>query len=366
MSPCRLWYVGEMDKPSEANDVVAGTSTNHPATNHPVTNNSAIRPSDETRLAGSQVAEAFAGRPLTTEDLTSPPPRRVMLPAVLFVVTCLSTFWAGASLWTGWGGGTEGSMLSYPNHLRWMVVAHWQEGFIYMVAVLAILLAHEMGHFVATLYYRIPASLPFFIPFPISPIGTMGAVIGMAGSRADRKQIFDIGIAGPLAGLVLAIPMLVYGVKQIDFSVPVRGPLAFDCPLLMRWFVAWFHPDYAGHTQIAGSQLNPLIMASWVGLLITGLNMMPISQLDGGHVTYALFRRRAHAVARGFLLFAVVFVVVFAPHWAIMVVLVALIGTDHPPTANDRVPLGWFRTALGVVSLAIPILCFPPQALIAM
>ena len=346
-----------MDKPRDVNEVMAGTSSD----------NQGISPLDERQLSEPFNGQSayLTGRMLEAQDLTSPPRRRVALPIVLFLVTCLSTFWVGTTLWTGFAGFATAE-ISYSNQLRWMVVANWQEGFYYMVAVVGILLAHEMGHFAATLYYRIPASLPFFIPLPISPIGTMGAVIGMAGSRANRKEIFDIGIAGPLAGLVFAIPMLVVGVKQIDFSVPVRGPWAFDCPLLMRWLVAWFHPDYAGHTEIAGSQLNAFIMASWVGLLITGLNMMPISQLDGGHIIYALFRRRAHAVARGFLLFAMVYVVLFAPHWAIMVMLVALIGTDHPPTADDQVPLGWFRTVLGIASLAIPLLCFPPQALIAM
>jgi len=320
-----------------------------------------------TALDGSTASQAVSPvRPLTADDLVSSPPRRVILPAILFLITCLSTFWAGASLWTGIGAEqlAAGSVVPYP--LRWTVVAHWQQGVIYMLAVLAILMAHEMGHFVATVLYRIPASLPFFIPFPISPIGTMGAVIGMAGYRADRKQIFDIGIAGPLAGLVVAVPIMVIGIKQLNFDTAVRGQWAFDCPVIMRYLIARFHPDFAHQTYVAGSQLNPYLMAAWVGMLITGLNMMPISQLDGGHVIYALFRRRAHAVARGFLLFAVCYVVFVDWHWAIMVILVTLIGTDHPPTADDGVPLGWFRTILGLVSLSIPFLCFPPHALISM
>jgi membrane-associated protease RseP (regulator of RpoE activity) len=121
-------------------------------------------------------------------------------------------------------------------------------------------------------------------------------------------------------------------------------------------------PEFAGVDRVWLNQLNPFFMAGWVGLLITGLNMLPVSQLDGGHVVYTLFRHRAHWVARCFLLIAITYVVYAdAFIWAPMVVLVTLIGTDHPPTANDTLPLGWFRTALGLASLAIPVLCFPPR-----
>jgi membrane-associated protease RseP (regulator of RpoE activity) len=108
-------------------------------------------------------------------------------------------------------------------------------------------------------------------------------------------------------------------------------------------------------------------MAGWVGMLITGLNMLPVSQLDGGHITYALFRRGAHWLARAFMLAVFGFMVVVAtvyhsfPQWLPMALLVMLIGTDHPPTRDDAMPLGWFRTALGCLSLLIPVLCFAPN-----
>jgi membrane-associated protease RseP (regulator of RpoE activity) len=106
-------------------------------------------------------------------------------------------------------------------------------------------------------------------------------------------------------------------------------------------------------------------MAGWVGLLITGLNMLPVSQLDGGHVIYALFRRRAHWVARGFILFALAYIVLFDKMiWAPMAIIVVLIGTDHPPTADDQVRLGGFRQLLGYLSLLIPLLCFPIDGVI--
>ncbi len=174
-------------------------------------------------------------------------------------------------------------------------------------AVMAIFWRHEMGHFVLTLRHRIPASWPFFIPMPLSPIGTMGAVIGMQAFRANRRQLFDIGIAGPLAGLVVAIPITVLrhpagelavrshaesshggGERSAGSKVSSRSPsFMIHCCETDDSLAA------SGRRPRASFVLNPLWMAGWVGLLITGLNMLPISQLDGGHISYALFGRRA-------------------------------------------------------------------------
>ena len=133
----------------------------------------------------------------------------------------------------------------------------------------------------------------------------------------------------------------------------------------MRLALRWLKPEYAHVTHIWVSQLNPFFMAAWVGLLITGLNMAPISQLDGGHITYTLFGKRAHWIARGFLIFVLVYIVIARAYmWTLMVVLVTLIGTDHPPTANDHMPLGRGRYLLGLVSLVIPALCFPPRGFV--
>jgi membrane-associated protease RseP (regulator of RpoE activity) len=243
------------------------------------------------------------------------------------------------------------------------VIRNWDQGLIYMACAMAILLAHEMGHFLATVRYRIPASLPFFIPLPLlTPLGTLGAVIGMDGKRANCRQLFDIGIAGPLAGLAVAVPVLCAGVATMDLSKPADGLYAIDTPLFAQWLFAWLQPDqYDPNMLLTSAQLNPLYMAGWVGMLVTGLNMMPISQLDGGHVLYTLFGRRAHVLAR-LLVFVLIAYIVFwqASIWAPMLVLVILLGIDHPPTANDRVPLGWFRQLLGYASLSIPFLCLPP------
>ena len=287
-------------------------------------------------------------------------PRRVRLPVMLFFITCASTFWVGACTWNPLFPGMVSTM-----KMRETVVANWQTGLIYMFCVLAILFAHEMGHFIATLIYRIPASLPFFIPLPISPIGTMGAVIGMDGKRANRRQMFDIGIAGPLAGMVLAIPIMLWGILQMDMNTAGHGVMAYDSPLLVKWMFMWLRPDKPTPDFIYHTQLNPYYMAGWVGFLITGLNMMPISQLDGGHVIYALFLKRAHVFARVFLFFAIAYIVAMQAYlWILMLVLVIFLGTDHPPTADDDMELGPFRTALGYASLLLPVLCFPAQGLL--
>jgi len=245
---------------------------------------------------------------------------------------------------------------------RQLILAYWSDGLIYMLCVMGILLIHELGHFVATVIYRVPASLPVFLPFPFNPIGTFGAVIGMHGGQADRRQIFDIGIAGPLAGLVIAVPVMLIGVMTLDVTGEPRGDLQLNCPLGVSWLIGWLRPEIDLHDGYVWlSHVNPWFVAGWVGMLITGLNMMPISQLDGGHVVYTLIGRPAHWVARIVMVVAIAFMVYYmAPTMILMTILLLLVGTDHPPTRYDSVRLGPFRVALGWASLAIPVLCFPP------
>lgn len=275
-------------------------------------------------------------------------PRRLLLPALLFITTCGTTFWAGAHVRV-WG----------PGYLPFFGM--WRDGLAYMAAVMGILVAHEMGHFAQAVRYRVPASWPFFIPMPLTPFGTMGAVIGMQGSKADRRQMFDIGISGPLAGLLVAVPIAWLGCRQLDLDQNLRGSITFGLPLALRGLLWLAQPDGARIAEVGLEHMNPLLLAGWVGMLVTGLNMLPVSQLDGGHVTYALFGKRAHYLARGLLIAAMAVVVAYdLNEWVVMLVLVTLIGVDHPPTADDRVPLGPVRVALGLASLAIPLLCLMP------
>ena len=279
---------------------------------------------------------------LTEDDLRSPRRRRIALPLFLFLATCVSTFFVGA---TGW------------QPVEYREPPNWQQGLVYMAAVIGILLTHEMGHFLQAVRYHVPASLPYFIPLPVMMTGTMGAVIGMEGSRADRKQLFDIGISGPLAGLLVAIPVICLGVLRARPG-DIQAAHYLNDPLIFRLITHWLRPDLADNVVLAK---GPLLMAGWVGMLITGLNMMPISQLDGGHVVYGLFGKRAHLMARGFVCAAIAAMLYFDDYtWLLMLTLVLFIGIDHPPTRDDTVKLGPIRTTVGWLSLLIPVLCFTP------
>ena len=296
--------------------------------------------------------------------------RRLLIPTLLFLLTCLSTFWVGISNWQPLFELNRLFSSPVSPGINWMVlrrllIQNWDQGLIYMGCVLAILLTHEMGHFITTVIYRIRATVPIFLPFPFNPIGTLGAVIGMEGMNADRRQIFDIGIAGPLAGMIVAIPLAVIGISQLDLTTRPGGQLAFECPLLFQWLMTWLQtPGYQPGTGqgVWLSQLNPYFAAAWVGFLVTGLNMMPVGQLDGGHITHALFGRYAHWFAEAIIVLAIAFMVFRGiPHLIVMVLLLIVVGTRHPPTRDDTVSLGVGRTVLGIASLSIPLLCFSPN-----
>jgi membrane-associated protease RseP (regulator of RpoE activity) len=294
--------------------------------------------------------------PHTTSELESLLVRRraprVRLQGLLYLLTCLTTFAAGAVGWQPLLLGVDDAGIAAA------VTGHWDRGLLYMAAVMAVLSAHEAGHFVAAKLHGIPATLPFFIPMPILLTGTLGAVIGMEGSRADRRQLFDIAVAGPLAGLVVAVPLLALGL----FSGTADGTNPFALAPFAVWLQSLLRPDLAPGTTVAP---NALFMAGWVGLLVTGLNMIPVSQLDGGHICYAVFGRRGNWVARAALIAAILAVVISGRlNWVALVVIVTFLGVDHPPIREERVPLGPLRTALGLAMFAIPVLTFMPEPLL--
>ncbi|HUY92161.1 MAG TPA: site-2 protease family protein [Pirellulales bacterium] len=307
---------------------------------------------------GFEAAAPIPPAPASARSARSAKPadrQQFWLPAVLFGLTCLSTYAAGA-IWSD-----PFASSSEPGSFVLALVDNARHGLAYMAAVMSILLAHEMGHFLQAVRYRTPASLPFFLPMPLTPLGTMGAVIALRGSQANRRELFDIGLTGPLAGLLLALPLAWIGIRTAEIA-PIGGDwgLSFGDPLVFKLMVAWLRPDLPAGSHLV-SHANPLVMASWVGMLITGLNMLPIGQLDGGHVTYALLGKRAHWLARLMVLVAFVFIVVARQYgWSLMLGLVVFFGIRHPPTTNDRAVLGRWRTALGWASLAIPIFCLTP------
>jgi membrane-associated protease RseP (regulator of RpoE activity) len=231
-----------------------------------------------------------------------------------------------------------------------------------VLGLLSILLAHEMGHYLACRYYRVDATLPYFLPFPgLSLAGTLGAFIRIRGPIPHRRALFDIGIAGPLAGFVLCMPVLVLGIAEARLlpSVPDAG-IYLGEPLIFKgavWLLKGATPDDVTLT------LGPLGLAAWFGLFVTALNLIPIGQLDGGHVTYALFRERAALVSRigSWVCIALIY---FGPNWLIWSLLLRLLGRRHPPTLDDAAPLGRARTWIGALGLVVFIGCFVPNPIV--
>lgn len=315
--------------------------------------------------------DGFLGSPERATPPVIPQPRRGLFRTpwflwLLFALTLLSTTLCGLTAWSPIyafeTAFNDGSL----HFLRRLAVANLTVGLQYSLSLLAILGAHEMGHYLMTLRYRIPATPPIFIPLPIQPIGTMGAVIAMDGSQADKKQIFDIGIAGPLAGLLVVIPVLYLGYHS-DPMLGLSPPATFQFgqPLLLQWLGKWMQPDSAiSLATISNTQQNPYLMAAWTGLLVTGLNLVPMSQLDGGHIAYGLLGSRAVFLAIAIFLAATAFVVYQAVYeeqftYGLMLLIVLLVGLRHPPSRDDRVELGIGRQILGWLTLCLPILCIP-------
>lgn len=302
------------------------------------------------------VSEAAAGNIEDSSLLAEEHARRWFWPAVLFLATCLATWFVGATHWN------PPEYLGHWSRLWQMLEMHWSEGLLYMTAIMGILGMHELGHFWAVRRHRIPGSYPYFLPLPVVPFGTLGAVIGLADTQADRRQLFDMGVAGPLAGLAVVFVAAWLGLNEL--SAPPPPPtfgLILHPPLVLQWLLQWRHPEWAGQMGVPLHSMNPYLMAAWVGLWITGLNLLPIGQLDGGHVAYALLGRRAHLLARTLLLAGIAYILIGERYeWVLMVVLLCLLGLDHPPTRQDGLPLDKKRRVLAWAVLILPFFCFTP------
>ena len=280
---------------------------------------------------------------------------------VLFLLTAVTMFWAGVAHWL-----PIGPLLASPFYgslmpVRQVILEHWASGLTYSLATLAILLAHEMGHYLMTIRYKVAATPPMFLPMPISPLGTFGAVIAMDGRKADRKDVFDIGIAGPLAGLVVAIPILIIGVLTSTTVSPIAEKgFVIGHPLLVQWLADLLREGGASTLPTINSEINPWLMAGWTGLLVTGLNMVPMGQLDGGHVTFGLMGTNSVWVARVFLGLAVGFMIYSQQMlFILMLVLVVISGLRHPPTRNDQAQLSLAQKLIGWPCLILPFICLP-------
>ncbi|MCD6501073.1 site-2 protease family protein [bacterium] len=237
-------------------------------------------------------------------------------------------------------------------------------GLPFSIALLSILGIHELGHYFASRYHGVSATLPYFIPFP-TIIGTFGAFIKIKSAIPDRKSLFDIGFAGPAAGFVVAVPLLIVGLMLSKVSpTPLAG--AEGQFQLGNSILVWlFGKIIIGNVpETAQVMLHPVAFAAWIGLWVTSINLLPIGQLDGGHISYAALGPKAFKVAR-WAWIALLPLTLLWPGWMIWALLILfLIKLRHPPTIYDWIPLDRRRRRLSIVALLILILTFTPNPFI--
>jgi membrane-associated protease RseP (regulator of RpoE activity) len=234
-------------------------------------------------------------------------------------------------------------------------------------AVMAILLAHEMGHFVACRVHRVACTWPYFLPAPfLDPFaGTLGAVMAIRDRFPNRRVLFDVGVAGPLAGMAVCLPVLFLGIHEASVlatttAVDDSFSLSLGEPLLLTLAIRWIHGPLADGATVL---LGPLGIAAWFGLLLTGLNLIPIGQFDGGHILYALLPRHAHRLAH-LAWWVCLGLAVLGPHWLVWALMTRALGRRHPPTLDDGTPLDPWRVLVGIVALAVFILTLIPQPIL--
>ncbi len=234
----------------------------------------------------------------------------------------------------------------------------WIGGLTYSVPVMTILLAHEMGHFLTARRYNMVATPPYFIPAP-TLIGTFGAFIKIKSPFFGKRDLFDVGIAGPIAGFVVAVPVLIIGMfLSRIIHVPPESTefISFGEPILFKLLQPLIFPPLHKGAHIL---LHPVAFAGWIGMLVTSLNLLPVGQLDGGHIAYAVLGRKAHLLSYGLIGILLIFAL-FYEGWLIWVILLLILGLRHPPIPYDYVPLDKTRKRLAWLALVIFILSFMP------
>jgi len=279
--------------------------------------------------------------------------RPTLLHTILFLATCATTVTAGAMM--------EGV-------IPWETPERLTAGLPFAGSLMTILLTHEMGHYIMSRRHGTPASLPYFIPAP-SLIGTFGAVIKMHSRILDRRALLDIGATGPLAGFVVAVVASAVGLSQSEV-VPLAGglpdgTLELGDSLLFKFLShAILGIDSADHTVL----LHPVAFAGWIGLLVTALNLIPVGQLDGGHICYALFGAEKHRTISNVTIPILLALGglglfrpdIFWPGWLLWGLLLIILGRKHPPVVLPFISLDPHRRMIGWISLGIFILTFIP------
>jgi membrane-associated protease RseP (regulator of RpoE activity) len=284
------------------------------------------------------------------------PRQRYWLHALLFLVTLLTTTVVGAGMAQSFAQGRpfdfDAGLEGY-RHM-WHDPSFLLGGLPFSLTLISILMAHEFGHYLTARYYHVDATLPFFIPAP-TLIGTMGAVIRIRSAILSKRILFDIGIAGPLGGFAVLIWPLAIGVSmsKIVPGIGTHGDLIFGTPAILRLFeIAQFRG-----VPTADIYLHPVARAAWVGLLATALNLLPIGQLDGGHILYAFLGERTRLLSRIFVALLVPMGLFFTYSWLVWAVILFFFGMRHP-SIIDPVPVGRTRAWLGLAALAMFLLSF--------
>ena len=278
---------------------------------------------------------------------------------LLFILTFVTTTLVGASHYA--------AFISQFNRVEpavnWSVLLG---GLWYSCGVLGILGAHEMGHYVACRYYKLNASLPYFLPFiiPVNAFqtGTLGAVIRIRSPFPTRTVLFDVGIAGPIAGFVVLVPVLFLGLAQSQvLELPTTGSGVYlGEPLLFQWATILIH----GSVQEGfGLNAHPMVFAAWFGMLATALNLLPFGQLDGGHISYAALGRYSTPISILTVSGAVAMTFI-STSWVVltvmMLVMLLVLGPRHPRVLYEYEPLSPGRRLLAIAALVILALCFTP------
>lgn len=261
----------------------------------------------------------------------------------LFIATFFTTLKAGAD----WAGVDviKDPLLLY-------------RGFPFAGPLLLILGCHELGHYLLSRRWGVPASLPYFIPLPYPySFGTLGAFIKLKSPILNRRVLFDIGAAGPLAGFLVAVPIILVGLRLSEVRPAIHQPsLSLGSSLLFSFMTEWVLGASPDEYTIV---LHPIAFAGWIGLFVTALNLLPVGQLDGGHLIYALFARRHQAVA--VLTFLILIPLGFLWNgWLLWAALTVFFGFRHPPVIDELTPLDRGRKTLGWICLAIFALSFTP------
>jgi len=273
---------------------------------------------------------------------------------VLLVATMATTLLAGASF-----AGVNG----YGVLARAWTTGQWAAvlpalyaGLPFAGTLLFILGVHEMGHYVAARLHGVQVTLPYFIPVPFLGLGTFGAFIQMKSPVENRKALFDVGVAGPLAGFAVALPLMILGLLQSQVVARV-GLGTFGSSLLLRGLAAIFLP----HAANLAIHLSPMAIAAWFGLLVTAINLLPMGQLDGGHVTYAVLGRLSRPIALVTFAALVILGLTVWEGWLIWALFALITGLQHPQPLNDITPLDWGRRLVGLFTLGLFFLLITPR-----